>query len=355
MGSPLGPTLANIFVGFHEERLFTSCTRPPTYFRYVDDTFVILNDSADQLTFLNRLNALHPALEFTTEHEENGSLPFLDVLVAKDLNNMKFITSVYRKPTFTGSYVRFESFCHLRRKTTLIRTLTHRAHQICSAERLQSELARIKSIFLDNGYPEYLICKALSSVGGPVHFGPNKRRVFLKLPFIGESSYRFEKMVKTCVEQCFPTVATNVVFSSKPMFPNMVKDRLPTLSSQKIIYLFTCQCNGKYVGKTAQTLRKRISQHIPKCMEDYIAYVRSNNTLPFNKLEMVKNAAGRSSICQHLYKNESCLRAYSVQSFKPIAQARSRFHLDVMESLYISVMEPNICKQTEFVYRTLLF
>jgi hypothetical protein len=26
-----------------------------------------------------------------------------------------------------------------------------------------------------------------------------------------------------------------------------------------------------------------------------------------------------------------------------------------MESLYISVMEPNICKQTEFVYRTLLF
>ena len=355
MGSPLGPTLANIFVGYHEERLFTSCVRPATYFRYVDDTFVILNDAADHQSFLNCLNALHPSLEFTTEHEKNGSLPFLDVLVEKDLDRMKFITSVYRKPTFTGSYVRFESFCHLRRKTALIRTLTYRAHQICSPERLEPELARIKSIFLDNGYPEYLICKVMSSVGMPVHFGPNKRRVFLKLPFIGEASYRFESMIKSCVEECFPTVATNIVFSSKPMFPNMIKDRLPTLSSQKVIYLFTCQCNGKYVGKTTQTLRKRIGDHVPKCVEEYIEHVRSKDARMFDKMDKVKNAAQRSSICQHLLNSDSCLLGYNVQCFKPIAQARTKFHLDVMESLYITMMEPSICKQIEFVYRTLLF
>ena len=40
MGSPLGPALANIFVGFHEERLFDYDQKPGVYFRYVDDTFV---------------------------------------------------------------------------------------------------------------------------------------------------------------------------------------------------------------------------------------------------------------------------------------------------------------------------
>ena len=32
MGSPLGPALANIFVGFHEERLFDYDQKPGVYF-----------------------------------------------------------------------------------------------------------------------------------------------------------------------------------------------------------------------------------------------------------------------------------------------------------------------------------
>ena len=41
MGSPLGPALAKIFMGFHESRLFHNAVKPGIYFRYVDDTFVI--------------------------------------------------------------------------------------------------------------------------------------------------------------------------------------------------------------------------------------------------------------------------------------------------------------------------
>ena len=42
MGSPLGPTLANIFVRFHESRLLSDeSTRPVICFRYVDDCFAI--------------------------------------------------------------------------------------------------------------------------------------------------------------------------------------------------------------------------------------------------------------------------------------------------------------------------
>ena len=46
MGSPLGPALANIFVGYYEEKLFSQTQKPPTYFRYVDDTFAIFDHEA---------------------------------------------------------------------------------------------------------------------------------------------------------------------------------------------------------------------------------------------------------------------------------------------------------------------
>ena len=41
MGSPLGPALANIFVGFYESRLFDNTAKPGVYSRYVDDSFAI--------------------------------------------------------------------------------------------------------------------------------------------------------------------------------------------------------------------------------------------------------------------------------------------------------------------------
>ena len=39
MVSPLGPGLADIFVGYYEEKLSSQTQKPPTYFSYVDDAF----------------------------------------------------------------------------------------------------------------------------------------------------------------------------------------------------------------------------------------------------------------------------------------------------------------------------
>ena len=47
MGSPLGPALANIFVGFHESRLFDNIAKPGVNFRYVDNSFVIFGSEQD--------------------------------------------------------------------------------------------------------------------------------------------------------------------------------------------------------------------------------------------------------------------------------------------------------------------
>ena len=118
MCSPLGPALANIFVGFHESRLFDNTAKPGVYFRFVDDTFAIFGSELGCDHFQEKLNLLHPALKFTVEKEQNNSLNFLNALVEKE--GTGFLTSIYRKPTFTGQYIRWNSFSPKMRKITLI-------------------------------------------------------------------------------------------------------------------------------------------------------------------------------------------------------------------------------------------
>ena len=121
----------------------------------MDDTFAIFGSEDECTSFLDALNSMHPALKFTFEKEENDQLPFLDVLVEK--SNEGFLTSVFRKPTLTRQYFRWDSFGPTKRKTNLIETLVHRALMICSKSKLQHELENISSILRSNGYPESII------------------------------------------------------------------------------------------------------------------------------------------------------------------------------------------------------
>jgi len=96
--------LVNIFVGYHEALLFDSTTKPCMYQRYVDNTFTIFKTERDSEIFYNILILLHPSLKFTMVKETDDKLPFHNVKIEKDTN--KFLTSVYRKPTFIGQYTR---------------------------------------------------------------------------------------------------------------------------------------------------------------------------------------------------------------------------------------------------------
>ena len=130
MGSPLGPALANIFVGFHDSRRFDNTTQPGVYLQYVDDCFVIFGSQQDCDHSQEKWNLLHPALKFTVEKEQNNSLHFLDVLVEKE--GTGFLTSIYRKPTFTGQCIRWNFFSSKTTKISLTKTLVHRGLMICS-------------------------------------------------------------------------------------------------------------------------------------------------------------------------------------------------------------------------------
>ena len=69
-------------------------------------------------------NKQHKNIAFTSEMEQNGSLSFLDIIISRE--NNKFVTSVYRKPTFSGVFTNFESFISKCYKRSLIDNLLYR-------------------------------------------------------------------------------------------------------------------------------------------------------------------------------------------------------------------------------------
>ena len=73
MGSPLGPTLANIFMCHHEQQWLDNCPtkiKPQLYQRFVDDTFLLFNNQQNPKQFLDYLNKLHNNIKFTSESKK---------------------------------------------------------------------------------------------------------------------------------------------------------------------------------------------------------------------------------------------------------------------------------------------
>ena len=238
MGSPLSVALANIFVGYHENKLFESTTKPFLYHRYVDDTFAIFGPEDECTSFLDVLNSMHSALKFTFEKEENDQHPLLDVLVEK--SNEGFLTSVFRKPTFTGQYFRWDSFGPTKRKTNLIETLVHRALIICSKSKLQHELENISSILRNNGYPESIIqitmSKKITFFNLKPKEGTQKCPVYWKLRWIDKISLNFEKQTKIAINRCYQAVETRIIFTTRKILPAIHKHVLHSLQQSVVVY-----------------------------------------------------------------------------------------------------------------------
>ena len=108
MGSPLPPVLANIYMEYFEEMALGSTSlKPCMWLRYVNDTFILWPHQEDVQILLDHGNSIRPSIQFTMEKEQDNKLPFLDVLVTR--TEQGFRSSVYRRSTFTGHYLNFNS------------------------------------------------------------------------------------------------------------------------------------------------------------------------------------------------------------------------------------------------------
>ena len=86
MGSPLGPSLANAFLSYHEKNLLNSCPqgfKPVFYRRYVDDIFVLFYSNDHLKYFQEFLNSCQINMSFSMETERQNKFSFLDIEVIR--------------------------------------------------------------------------------------------------------------------------------------------------------------------------------------------------------------------------------------------------------------------------------
>ena len=235
------------------------------YYHYVDDTFCLFKNEKDADSFLIHLKSMHPSLKFTMKKESNHQLAFLDVFVHKTAT--AFLTSVYRKPIFSGLYMRWDSFCPQQCKINLIKTLVHRALMISSKCFLDDEIELIRSTLSKNEYPssvlDSIVQDVLNKFVRAKRCNINKCPVYLCLPYIGSRGEKFAKYITAAVGKCYFSAAVQVIFLTHTAFISMRKDVLPPHHINSVIYKYTCSCGSDYIGRTSNRLDLCIKQHLP--------------------------------------------------------------------------------------------
>ena len=105
MGTKMGPSYANPFVGYVEHQFFNQYDgpKPDFYGRYIDDCIGAISSSREELNcFITSVNSFHPALKYTWEISET-SLASLVIKVSINGNGLR--TSVLYKPTDSHNYL----------------------------------------------------------------------------------------------------------------------------------------------------------------------------------------------------------------------------------------------------------
>ena len=118
-------------------------------------------------------------------------------------------------------------------------------------------------------------------------------------------------------------------------------------------YEFSCRCEARYVGCTIQRLADRIKQHVPTCIR------KKSNTVREQPSRLHKNNNSKiiceSAIGKHLLTNPESAKTYTDDNFRIIGQARWSFHLNGLESVYIKIQNPVLCKQKDFIFSLGIF
>lgn len=131
MGCPVSVTTANLVMEDVEERALATTDNPLRFCkRYMDDSCAAL-PAPRVPEFLDHLSGVEPSIQFTTEVESEGKLPFLDVLLQRDPDG-SISTTVYRKATHPDHYLNFMSHYPLAHKPVVVKTLHSRAEAVCS-------------------------------------------------------------------------------------------------------------------------------------------------------------------------------------------------------------------------------
>ena len=336
MGSPLGPTLANLFMGHHEKNWLDQFPKNKGtvifYRRYIDDIFAVFNSAEEANEFLGFLNTRHSSIKFTCEHNELSSMPFLDVLIN---NNGHVSTSLYRKKTYTGLLTNFYSYTAMSYKIGLIKNLLHRAFEINSSWcGFHTEIKRVHEILQKNSFPKHLIDRITKAFIEKVYESsedttpvvsndetPIVKRYF-KLPYHGKySSLVRKKLEEISQKYCKATMAKVVFVTNKVGHSLSPKDPIPSKYLTCVVYKFQCGgCGASYIGETDRHYEVRKREHLEK---------------------------DTSTVYRHIHSNATCLHNSNLDCFSILDRADSDYAIKLKEGMHIMWEKPTLNVQVK--------
>ena len=193
---------------------------------------------------------------------------FLDILITK--GEGMFNIDVYRKSTYTGLGLNYNSFVPLLFKINSIKTLLHRAYNICNTwEKFHDEVERLKNYFFMNCYPKMLVEKHINRFVSSKFSVNNtesedKEIKYITLPFLGHFSYQLRNTMSNLLKKHLPNVNFRFIFVNRNTIGSLfrVKDPMPIALCSNVVYCFKCpDCRSRYIGSTCRNLKIRISEH----------------------------------------------------------------------------------------------
>ena len=279
MGSPLGVLFANFFMGCIEEEVFRNINKPAIYCRYIDDIFIKIQDE-EQMQQLHLQLKQTSGLNFTIERSNNGTMPFLDILVTQQAAS--FNTSVYVKKSNMGHCLNGVSECPQRYKDSTISAFIRRALTHCSSwPQVHQEIERATQVLINNGFPSQEIERTTRKIIDKWYQEtnvPNGEEIKLYYRSIFSSQYQEEEramrqIIKRNVKPTNPETKLKFTIyyknkkTSHLLLKNSPKEDENPLQRSHVIYRFTCtkgNCaalQSSYIDMTTVKLGNRLTNH----------------------------------------------------------------------------------------------
>lgn len=321
MGNPLSPFLCELFMANLEKDLKEKGAIPERWWRYVDDIFSIIRKDALP-SILEAINSAHRDIKFTCEQEKDGKLPFLDVLIVRESNQMNF--EIYRKPTHTQRVIPNTSNHSHQHKAAAFQHMIHRLETFpLSVTGKQKELNYIFETARLNGYSTRTIQAIIDK-----HRKTQYRKSLTTLsPITNELrrvSVNFDHNITRPLRSKFRKIGIELVFSSRnnqlKTLLGSTKDPVDALGKSGVYKISCPHCDKIYIGQTKRTLDTRFKEHL--------AEVTKAN----KDTEKGIHYHFKSKVAEHIFNEDHQLTKDNISLLR---QIQNPWKLDVAESLEI--------------------
>lgn len=265
--------------------------------------------------------------KFTTEKEENGCIPFLDLMLRRD-EHMRIKFGIYRKETAMNRFITNESHHHESQKYAAFNSMIFRPVNIpLEKEEYLKEFNHIINTALINGFTETMVNSLLKKQKrNKLLKETTTLKPFLDVPKHFAINYHVSAFPK--LHKCFTDANIKLIPKSTTKIKNLLQStKDPIANNEKPgIYYAHCDntdCDLVYIGQTARELKIRAKEHI--------RYIKNKE-------------AYRSGLAEHSLQFKHNVK---MENFVLKEHESNPKRLDVLESIHIHLNKEKTMNRDE--------